>query len=195
MVTPLLAAQALTAAEVRESRHLSGWVLIGIGIVLLIGWIIVLLREGKVIWESQARLGYALADVLLVFPGCIISGAGILAGEGWAPPVLLFTAGAAAYDLTHFFVYLFQAETIKIKGKPLPWWAYAVAIVVSWAGLAWVAYEAIQIAISTPGQLSTPPLWIAIVYGVMLAIIVLMLSLRSKRPPGPREFTGRLRGW
>ncbi len=195
MAVSVLAVRALTAAEVRESRHLSGWVLIGIGIVLLAGWIVVLLREGRVIWESQARLGYALADVLLVFPGCIISGAGVLDGQGWGPPVLLLTAGAAAYDLTHFFVYLFQAEAVKLKGKPLPWWVYAGLIVLSWAFLAWVAYEAVKIAISTPGQLSTPPMWIAIVYGVTLAIIVVMLSLRSRRPPGPRGLTGRLRGW
>jgi hypothetical protein len=195
MSAPSLVPGVLTAAQADARSDWLGWALIGVAALLWAGWTVQMLREWKVVWESQARLGYLLADTLIVAPGCIASGIGLLGSDGWGAPLLLLTVGAAAYDLTHFFVYMFQSEMIKIKGKGLAWWVYAILTVVAWAGLGFFAYEAIGVAMRVPP--AQPPLGIAIGAGVAVLLIVLALSLRRK-PPHPGDWektTGRLRGW
>lgn len=193
MTPPLMSTRVLTAAQIGERSDLLGWILVAIGALLWIGWTIVLLREARTIWESQARFGYFLADVLIVAPGCLVSGIGVLEERGWGAPMLLLTAGAATYDLTHFIIYLFQAEVPKLKGKGLAWWFYAPFIVIVWGGLAYVAREAIKIAQSV--QISMPPAFVPILGAVAVAVLILALSLRRRRPPGPWPLSRGLRGW
>jgi hypothetical protein len=76
--------------------------------------------------ESHARLGYLIGDVGLVAPLALASWYGLLEGRTWGVPVFLFTAGAFAYDILHFGIYLAQEEFLS--AAPLVWIVATIAV-------------------------------------------------------------------
>jgi hypothetical protein len=146
-----IAAEVLTVAQAHSTRHFGGWALIAIAVAIWILWPIVAIKHWQNVIESHTRLGYFIADMTIVAPLCFASGYGSIQDYSWAGPLLLVAVGAAAYDLTHFLIFLAQIQVPKINGKPLPVAVYPVTILAVLAFLGWLAWREIRIEISHPG--------------------------------------------
>lgn len=193
-MTPLsliASAEVLTTAHTHATLDRGGWALIAIGVAIWIFWPIVAIEHWQNVIESHARLGYFIGDMTIVAPLCFASGYGSVAATKWASPMLLLTVGAAAYDLTHFLIFLAQIHVPKIKGKPLPVVAYVAAILAVLAFLAWIAWRVIQVEITPPGGAlaelnpSGPGLHVAIaavVAGGLVSGGISWMFLRGGRP-------------
>jgi hypothetical protein len=132
-------------------RHVGGGLLILIGVLVWIGWPVVAAIRGEDVVQSHARLGYLIGDMTLLAPLCISSGYGLVQDYRWGPLVLLLTVGTAAYDLTHFLVYLGQRAVPPISAKPLPWYACAAAIVLTLAALGVLAWHELKVSAHASG--------------------------------------------
>ena len=146
----LLALQAVLATS-HALRIVGGGLLIAVGVLVWIGWPIVAAIWWEDVVQSHVRLGYLIGDMTLLAPLCISSGYGLVQGYRWGPLVLLLTVGTAAYDLTHFLVYLGQRGVPQIGGKPLPWYAYAAAIIATLAALGVLAWHELKVAAHASG--------------------------------------------
>ena len=123
-------------------RKWAMWAFGILGVILLIGWPIAIVVSWDHIVSSHARLGYLIGDMGLVVPLCFATAYGVRRGANWLSPVLLFAAGATAYDAVHFFIYLAQEEFLG-----LPTAVYVVLIVSSLAALAWFAVREARVLV------------------------------------------------
>jgi hypothetical protein len=157
-------------------RHPWAFALILIGAATLIGWSIVAPLHWDEIKKSQSRLGYLVGDGFLVAPGCLLAGWGLLRERSWGPALLLIVIGAAAFDLTHTFIYMAEVKFPKVGGSPPPMWAYAACILVIWGFLDWLAWRVISRKIAGNGGLE-PRFWLRFfIPSVILAIIAVTLG-------------------
>jgi hypothetical protein len=154
--------------------------LVGVGI--WIGWPIQAHRQARDIVESHTRLGYLIADVTIVAPLCLASGYALLEGYRWGPLVLLLAIGAGAYDLTHFLVYLGQRGIPKVSGRALPWYDYAIAIVVVLVLLGALAWHYLHRAATATGVQGSG-LYVTLILVLVGAAISSVLTWRLLRPP------------
>lgn len=90
------------------------WAFLLTGIGLLIGWPIAAIVNWDHIVESHTRLGYLVGDVGIVAPLCIATWVGLRRKRRWGQSIFLLTAGALAYDLTHFGIYLVQEDFLDV---------------------------------------------------------------------------------
>lgn len=109
------------------------WAFLVTGIGLPIGWAVAAIVDWDHIVDSHARLGYLIGDIGLVTPLCFATWHGLRRARRWAPLVFMFTAGALAYDLVHFGVYLVQED---FTGAGWAWGLLCAALVLV---LAWLA--------------------------------------------------------
>jgi hypothetical protein len=184
-VHPHLAA-ATVPTYIVGSRTLDGIALLVIAAGIWIGWFLVARDNWENIIHSLTRLGYLIGDCALLAPGCVTSGIGLLLNESWGPPTLLIAVGAAAFDLTHTFIYLAEICEPKVHGKPLGPWVYAAAILVTLGVLGWIAWRAIYYATG-----DNPPWYLWLLSAVAAAILVagVVYGVRAVRkltpPPDP----------
>jgi hypothetical protein len=179
----MVSARAVLAAAklptyILGSRHFDGVALIVIGVAILVGWIIVAIKNWANIVHTTTRLGYLAGDCALLAPGCIVSGIGLLTNQSWGPPTLLIAVGAAAFDLTHTFIFTAEIGYPKFHGKPLPAWVYVVVIMVILAVLGWIAWREIWFATG-----SHPPwyLWVLSAVATIVLAAIVILGVRDAR--------------
>jgi hypothetical protein len=160
------------------SRHLDGAVLIAIGMLIWVGWGIVVMRHWPNIISSTTRLGYVAGDCALLAPGCITSGIGLLTDQSWGPPTLLIAVGAAAFDLTHTFIFTAEIGYPKIKGKAPPAWAYVVVILFTLTLLGWIGWREIWFETG-----SHPPwfLWALSAAASLLLSAIVLVGVQAAR--------------
>jgi hypothetical protein len=157
-------------------KHPWGFMLIVIGGAVLIGWSIIAPTHWTEIVKSQSRLGYLVGDGFLVAPGCILAGWGLLRDHSWGPAATLIVIGAAAFDLTHTFIYMAEVHFPKFGGSPPPIWAYVACILVIWGFLNWLAWRVIRLKIKGNSGLE-PWSWLkGFIPSVILVIIVVTLG-------------------
>jgi hypothetical protein len=125
------------------------WTSFAIGVILAIGWPIAAIVNWHDIVHSHARLGYLIGDVGLVVPLAFATWYGLKRREWWGVPIMLVLAGAGAYDLVHFSIYLWQIEAFGVPGF-LYGIACAAALVVI---VRWVAFE---LRVLRPAAVSRP---------------------------------------
>jgi hypothetical protein len=160
--TPPSLALPPIAAQSHTWEHLGGVGLLLIAALVWILWPIVAWRHWQNVVETKTRLGYFIADMSIVAPLCATAGYGYVRDLGWAPGALLIAVGAAAFDLTHTFIFVAQLGLPKIKGSAPPWWAYALLIVLVLSLLGLIAWRAL-LALVAPEEL------VYLVLGTMLA--------------------------
>ena len=157
-------------------KHPFGFTLLVVGAGVLIGWSIIAPIYWQEIIKSQSRLGYLVGDGFLVAPGCLLAGWGLLREHSWAPASLLIVIGAAAFDLTHTFIYMAEVKFPKIGGSPPPIWAYALCVVIIWGALNWLAWRVIRLQIKGNSDLE-PWSWLrGFIPSVILVIILVSLG-------------------
>jgi hypothetical protein len=129
------------SSEVRAGR-LPGWVtwaFLATAIGLPIGWGIAAIVNWDHIVDSHTRLGYLIGDIAIVTPLCFATWHGQRRRLWWATLVFMFTAGALAYDLVHFGIYLVQ-EDFTDAG-----WAWGAACFAIVALLLWLARRELKL--------------------------------------------------
>lgn len=127
----------MSPADPRSHYLRIAWTAFVVGAILIVGWPIAAIVNWDDIVHSHARLGYLVGDVGLVVPLALATWQGLRTAAWWGSPVLLLLAGAGAYDLIHFAIYLWQIEAFGVPGF-LYGIAAAAAIVVI---VRWVVYE------------------------------------------------------
>lgn len=164
------------------SRTLDGVLLVCIGVAIWVGWALVVSGNWSNIVQSTTRLGYLAGDCALLAPGCIASGLGLLTDQPWGPPTLLIAVGAAAFDLTHTFIFLAETDVPKFHDKPLAPFLYAALILVTLGLLGWIAWRAIWFATN-----SHPPwyLWVLSLLAAVVLVVIVVLGVRAARKPRP----------
>lgn len=117
------------------------WAAFAVGVILIVGWPIAAIVNWDDIVNSHARLGYLIGDVGLVVPLAFATWQGLRTRAWWGPPVLLLLAGAGAYDLLHFSIYLWQIEAFGVPG-----FLYGIACAAALAVIVrWVVFELRQL--------------------------------------------------
>jgi hypothetical protein len=181
---------ALPLAAAHTVRHVGGVLLIVIGVAVWIGWPIVAVQHSDDVVKSHARLGYMICDMTITGPLCLASGYGLVQDYRWGSAVLLLAVGAAAFDLTHFLVYLAQIHWPQIRGRALPWWAYLAAILATLAILGVIAWRELDVVTSATGAAGSGAYLtlVAIVLGALGSGALTVWLLRpppssSSRPP------------
>lgn len=120
-----------------KHRRRVGWVLFVVAVILIIGWPIAVIANWGHIVSSHARLGYLIGDSTIVIPLCLATWYGFRKDRIWAPLIFLVAAGAGAFDLLHFGIYLIQEEFLSI---PTP--IYIVVLLICLAVIIlWVRWE------------------------------------------------------
>ena len=157
-------------------KHPWGFALLLVGAGVLIGWSIIAPMHWQEIVKSQSRLGYLVGDGFLVAPGCLLAGWGLLREHSWAPASLLIVIGAAAFDLTHTFIYMAEVKFPKFGGSPPPIWAYAVCVVIIWGFLNWLAWGVIRLKIPGNSGLERWSWLRGFIPSVILVVIAVSLS-------------------
>jgi hypothetical protein len=182
---------AMPLAAAHTVRHLGGVLLVVIGVAVWIGWPIVAVRHSEDVVKSHARLGYMIGDMTITGPLCLASGYGLLQNYRWGSAVLLLAVGAAAFDLTHFLVYLAQTHWPQIGGRALPWWAYLAAILATLAILGVIAWRELDVVTSATGgagsgaYLTLAPIVLGALVSGALTVWLLRPPPSSSSPPGP----------
>jgi hypothetical protein len=180
---------ALPLAAAHTVRHVGGVLLIVIGVAVWIGWPIVAVRHSEDVVNSHARLGYMIGDLTITGPLCLASGYGLLQDYRWGSAVLLLAVGAAAFDLTHFLVYLAQIRWPLIGGRALPWWAYLAAILATLAILGVIAWRELDVVTSATGAagsgayLTLVPIGLGAIGSGALTLWLLRPPPSSSSPP------------
>lgn len=117
------------------------WTAFAVGVILAVGWPIAAIVNWDDIVDSHARLGYLIGDVGLVVPLAFATWQGLRTRAWWGPPVMLVLAGAGAYDLLHFSIYLWQIEAFGVPG-----FLYGIACAAALMMIVrWVAFELRQV--------------------------------------------------
>jgi hypothetical protein len=162
-------------AFVHRKRKLAGWALIVIGFSVWIGWSIVAPTNWHDVVQSHTRLGYLVGDFFLVAPVCVVAGLGLLKGHSWGPPALLAAVGAAAFDLTHTFIYMAQIGVPSIGGKAPPSWVYVLLIVLTLSVLQWIAWHEIRANMAPHSGIRSSWWWLvffAVSIGALIVVLV-----------------------
>lgn len=147
----------------------AGIALIAIGAAVILGWGLVLVKHGRNVLESNPRLGYCVCDISLLSVGCIVTGIGLVGGHRWARPLLLVAVGAAAFDLTHTFIYCAEISWPKPRGFTLPTWVYSVVILAVLAVLMSIAWSDIDMIASYKG-IPTAVFWVSVGLGLATGV-------------------------
>jgi len=182
---------ALLLAATHTVRHVGGVLLIVIGVAVWIGWPIIAVRHSEDVVKSHARLGYMIGDMTITGPLCLASGYGLLQDYRWGSAVLLLAVGAAAFDLTHFLVYLAQIHWPQIRGRALPWSAYLVATLATLAILGVIAWRELDVVTSATGgagsgaYLTLVPIVLGALGSGGLTVWLLRAPPSSSSPPAP----------
>lgn len=122
-------------------RLFVAWAAFAVGVILIVGWPIAAIVNWDDIVNSHARLGYLIGDVGLVVPLAFATWQGLRTRAWWGPPVLLLLAGAGAYDLLHFSIYLWQIEAFGVPG-----FLYGIACAAALVAIVrWVVFELRQL--------------------------------------------------
>lgn len=171
-------------AYILGSRHVDGGALIAIAVLIWALWFVVARRHWANIIETRTRLGYLAGDCALLAPGCVASGIGLLADQSWASSVLLLAVGAAAFDLTHTFIFLAEIELPKVHDKALPPWHYALVILVVLAVLGWIAWRDIWFA---TGSHAPWYLWVLSAAAAIVLVSIVTIGVRDARKPTPPD--------
>ncbi len=104
---------------------IAAWTMFGVGMLLLLGWPVAIFINWENIVHSETRLGYLIGDVGLVTPLCFLSWCGLKNNKSYATVLFSLTAGALAYDVVHFGIFL-----IQIKFLSIPAYVYIILIAV-----------------------------------------------------------------
>ena len=146
----------------------AGIALLAIGGAVLVGWGLVLVKHGRNVLDDNPRLGYCVCDIFLLAVGVITAGIGLVGNRAWAKPLLLIAVGAAAFDLTHTFIYCAEISWPKPFGLTLPTWVYSVAILAVLAALFSIGWSDINSL--TNGKIPTAIFWVSIGLGIVLGV-------------------------
>jgi hypothetical protein len=160
----------------------AGVALIIIGTALAVGWAVVLFTHGRNVLEDNPRLGYCVCDVSLLSVGCVVTGIGLVGNHAWAKPLLLVAVGAAAFDLTHTFIYCAEISWPKPFGFTVPTWIYSVVILAVLGvlmAIAWSDIDRITNYKGIPAGIFWASIGLGLATGVGIALATAAVRRRS----------------
>lgn len=99
-----------------KQRIAAAWIAFAVGVVLGVGWPIAAIVNWSDIVHSDVRLGFLVGDVGLIVPLCFATWHGLRRATWWGPLIFLFFAGAGAYDLIVFTIFLIQVKAFGVPG-------------------------------------------------------------------------------
>ena len=104
----------MATAVVSTRLRVYAWITFSVALVLAVGWPVAAAIDWDSIADSHARLGYVVCDFCIVIPLGFLTWYGLLHGKAWGRLTFLVVAGAMAFDLLHFSVYLSQIEFVGL---------------------------------------------------------------------------------